>query len=761
MSQLGEGVLVSAFRGDRLKITGCVPSSMARARFRVALAAMAIILLGAPSTWADSMGAVTSQAAQSPNDSVQWSRLGGNATVLPQSFNTTSTGGTSVAVGLRGPNSLLAVVCPASPGACSWAGPGMPASDTLIWTSNGNNGGNGPITLSFSRGESAVGALIQADGASQFTTTVQAFNGGTSLGSFTETSDSRGSAVYLGVVDQTGSNITSVTFNLVSSQGATADFAIDSLTLGSSSLTSPPPTPVATVTATAVRTPVATPTSTPTPAPIATRTATPAPIVTPTPTPAPIPTPTPTPISAGSITFVGAGPLADYSTAVTTVSVGLPSGVKAGDTLLAQIIIYDGTGSDVPTPPIGWSGLRHDVVNNGNKATSWLYYRVAGSAEPASYAWNIGSNWAAGVIGAWRGASVTPVDNSSGSTAAGASPLSDSAPSLAPNNNNELQVYFYGSQSGAAPTITPANALNHRFDVGSSKEGFALAFDDLFAPPAGNGSPTYSATSSIAGTAAMTAQAVLLVPGGQSPVPTPTHTVSGPTPTVVPTAVATATAIPPPPSGISFVGTSQLTDSSLAVSTVSVSVPSGVRAGDTLLAQIVVFDGSASDVPSGPSGWTSIRREAVNNGNKITSWIYYKVAGSSEPASYGWNIGSNWAAGVMGAWRGASSSPIDKSSGATGAGSNLISATAPSQSPAVSNELQVYFYGSQSGNAPNITLSNGPNQRFNSRSAKEGFTLAIGDIAAPAAGVASATYPASATISGSSLVMTAQAILLH
>ena len=39
-----------------------------------------------------------------------------------------------------------------------------------------------------------------------------------------------------------------------------------------------------------------------------------------------------------------------------------------------------------------------------------------------------------------------------------------------------------------------------------------------------------------------------------------------------------------------------------------------------------------------------------------------------EPGSYGWNIGSNWAAGVMGAWRGASASPIDSAAGATAIG---------------------------------------------------------------------------------------------
>jgi hypothetical protein len=115
-------------------------------------------------------------------------------------------------------------------------------------------------------------------------------------------------------------------------------------------------------------------------------------------------------------------------------------------------------------------------------------------------------------MGAWRGASSTPIDNASGATAAGASPVSVSAPSLTPTNNNELQLYFYGSQSHAGPTLALSGSLSQRFDVASTKEGFSLAFADVAAPPANNGSPTYAATASISGTAVMTAQAVLLVP---------------------------------------------------------------------------------------------------------------------------------------------------------------------------------------------------------------------------------------------------------
>ena len=488
-------------------------------------------------------------------------------------------------------------------------------------------------------------------------------------------------------------------------------------------------------------------TPTPTPTSVVTRTATPTAITTITSTPAPTQTATPvvgTPTATGtpttsSIIFVGAGPLTDSSTAVTTVTLSLPSGVQAGDVMVAQIVVYDGSGSDVPTPPSGWTAIRHDAVSNGNQITSWLYYKTAGSSEPASYGWSIGSNFAAGVMGAWRGAAVSPIDSSSGATAAGVSPVSDSAPSLSPSSNNELQLYFYASQSHAGPTIALAGALTQRFDSISSKEGFTLAFADLAAPSAHTASAVYPAVANVSGSLAMTAQAILLVPGLTGPAPTPTPT--------------------PATSGITFVGAGALSDSSTAVTTVTVGRPSGVQSGDVLLAQIVVYDGSGSDVPTPPGGWSSIRHDTVSNGNQATSWLYYKVAGSNEPASYGWNITSNWAAGAMGAWRGASSSPLDNAAGATAAGNSPISAAAPSLSPSNNNELQVYFYSAQSHAGPALILSNSLAQRLDVSSSKEGFSLAFGDLAAPPAHNASPTYNATAIISGSE-VMTAQAVLL-
>ena len=182
------------------------------------------------------------------------------------------------------------------------------------------------------------------------------------------------------------------------------------------------------------------------------------------------PTATATPTT--TITFVGQGPLTDSSTAVTTIPVSLPAGVQAGDTLIAQIIVHDGTGSDIPTSPSGWSSIRNDSVGSGssNQATSWLYYKVAGASEPASYTWTIASNFAVGVMGAWRGPPSLPIENTSGATASGTSPVTVSAPSLTPEQQSRPAGIFLwrpGAQCADSGLVESANsALQHEFREG-------------------------------------------------------------------------------------------------------------------------------------------------------------------------------------------------------------------------------------------------------------------------------------------------------
>ncbi|HEV2489577.1 MAG TPA: Ig-like domain-containing protein [Candidatus Acidoferrales bacterium] len=194
----------------------------------------AVICLAATAVQADTMVNVTSVAGQAANDTVNWSQLGADQTVLGASFGATSGGGVGITVSLAGANSIVSVDCVATP--CSWeGGPALTAGDSLIWTSDNGNSGNGPITFTFSKSLSGAGAFVQANAPGQFTVQIQAFNGTTLLGTFSETSDASGDAMYIGLMDSTGPNITKVTFSLTAcgpedSSGCT-DFAVDTLNL--------------------------------------------------------------------------------------------------------------------------------------------------------------------------------------------------------------------------------------------------------------------------------------------------------------------------------------------------------------------------------------------------------------------------------------------------------------------------------------------------------------------------------------------------
>jgi len=195
-----------------------------------------LILLAVSATtavWADTFNSVTNLSAQGANDFVRWSQLGPDATLLGASFSAPSAGLLPVTVTLVGANSVVSVVCVASP--CSWTGSGFSSADSLLWTSDAGNSGNGPVTLAFATPITGAGAMIQANAPGQFTAQIQAFNGATLLGAFTALSDTNGDATYIGIQDQTGANITKVVFSLTAcgplDVSSCTDFAIDTVNL--------------------------------------------------------------------------------------------------------------------------------------------------------------------------------------------------------------------------------------------------------------------------------------------------------------------------------------------------------------------------------------------------------------------------------------------------------------------------------------------------------------------------------------------------
>jgi hypothetical protein len=194
------------------------------------LTGLASVFLGAGVLNADTLSVVTSASAQKATDSINWASVGGDQQLLTAGGSVKTVKGATAQVALSAANSMLSRVCSASP--CSWTGAGFTSGDTLLWTSDAGNGGNGPMKLTFSSGIAGAGALVQADGPGPFTAKIEAFNGSTSLGAFTVASGSSGLPVYIGVLDQSGPHVTSVVFSMAAVHaGLTTDFAIDTVEL--------------------------------------------------------------------------------------------------------------------------------------------------------------------------------------------------------------------------------------------------------------------------------------------------------------------------------------------------------------------------------------------------------------------------------------------------------------------------------------------------------------------------------------------------
>lgn len=123
--------------------------------------------------------------------------------------------------------------------------------------------------------------------------------------------------------------------------------------------------------------------------------------------------PPPSPVSSSAGISVRGSTTASASTAVGTVSLAAPAGRTAGDVLVASF-----TADTNPTVavPAGWSPIVNGLGINSRStagARVFAYYRVAGSADPATYRWTLSKavKWGGGIT-AYAGVSnTTPLDS--------------------------------------------------------------------------------------------------------------------------------------------------------------------------------------------------------------------------------------------------------------------------------------------------------------------------------------------------------------
>lgn len=133
---------------------------------------------------------------------------------------------------------------------------------------------------------------------------------------------------------------------------------------------------------------------------------------------------------------------------------------------------------------------------------------------------------------------------------------------------------------------------------------------------------------------------------------------------------------------------SSSTATGTSVTALSITKPAGVTLGDVLLARIANRD-NINAVITAPAGWTLIRSD--QSASAIKSWVYWKLATSSEPASYsfGVDVSSRLAASIV-AFSGADPvNPIDTASGQKNG--NSASLASPAITTAAANGVAVWF----------------------------------------------------------------------
>ena len=188
------------------------------------------------------------------------------------------------------------------------------------------------------------------------------------------------------------------------------------------------------------------------------------------------------------------GAIATATVSGSTLSVPRPVGVVAGDVLIASVDARLSAEASI-TAPTGWILIRRDSSTPPGSLTQALYYKVAGSAEPTTYAWLFAAPAsAAGSVVDFKGLNrSSPVDSHSGAfTPASRSVI---APSVTTTASDDIVVGFFGLTGGR--TVRPPTGMTEQFELHSRSWSSPLsvegaAYIQSGAGPTGNKMATAS-----------------------------------------------------------------------------------------------------------------------------------------------------------------------------------------------------------------------------------------------------------------------------
>jgi hypothetical protein len=156
-------------------------------------------------------------------------------------------------------------------------------------------------------------------------------------------------------------------------------------------------------------------------------------------------------------------------------------------------------------------------------------------------------------------------------------------------------------------------------------------------------------------------------------------------------------------SSISIRGESSANNGTGATS-LNLTLPSGVLAGDVLFAQVVVA--GSSTVITAPSGWTLVRN---NTSSDLSDAVYYHVATGVDPKSFIWqfNASEEAAGGVFALVNVNTSTPVDTSTGQYNASTTSMTAQSVTTNTPVDKLL---FFGAIDKQVSSLNAPSGMSQ---------------------------------------------------
>jgi len=241
------------------------------------------------------------------------------------------------------------------------------------------------------------------------------------------------------------------------------------------------------------------------------------------------------------ITFKAAASAGTGSSGVPSLALSKPSGVSAGDFLLAQLTVEGGSKVGAITSP-GW--ILVDRTNVGSDVAQAILWRFAETGDASSYTFSWGSNRrSTGGILAYTGVDAAPINAVQSSTGDSGTPA---APSVTTTVPNARLVQFWGIKKSASFSgYDPSAGISERYDQANG--GAVPSSAAVDEPLAATGSTSQRTAVSSAGHGKFVAHSVAVAPSVPTPTPTPTATPTPtPTPTATPTPTPTATSTPTP-----------------------------------------------------------------------------------------------------------------------------------------------------------------------------------------------------------------------